>query len=127
MAIPDRRALERRENVRRNTDRRRPRLAVPGLAVRVLKAGDEGRTLHAGRLIDISLTGVQLVLDGDIAVDDVLLIEARLDDGCLNLSARVARTRIEEAGQVVGCRLASPPPPEKLAVLRRLTRAVPTK
>lgn len=129
MSTSDRRTTDRREGVRRNSDRRRPRLAVPGFSVRILKAGIDGQSLIDGRLIDISLTGIQLAVSPSaaFAIDDVLLVDVRLEDGCLNLSAKVARTRLEAGSQIIGCRLASPPPPEKLAILRRLTKTDPRR
>lgn len=122
MSTSDRRAFDRRVGSRREADRRRPRLLVPGLPVRLLKANSSGQSIVNGRLVDISTTGIQLVVNGGVVKDDLILVEVRLKDGCLNLSAKVVRTRIQDDSQLLGCRLASPPAPEKLAILRRLTK-----
>ncbi|HEX6987020.1 MAG TPA: PilZ domain-containing protein [Planctomycetaceae bacterium] len=123
MPPADRRSLDRRSFDRRAGERRRPRLAVPGLPVRLLRGADGGKTVLTGRLLDISPTGVRLQIDGEVQVDEVLLIEARLAAGCLNLAARVAWAKLEGEGIAVGCRLSAPPAGEKLAELRRLAKA----
>lgn len=118
-ASEDRRQDDRRGSGRRGGERRRPRLVVTGLPVRLLRSGVGG--VVTGRLLDISPTGVRLLVAEPLPLGEPLLIEARLPDGsCLNLSARVVRMRSEPEGHAVGCRLNVPPPGGRLAELRRL-------
>src|SRR5690606_1639607 len=118
--MSDRRQDERRKHARRSTLRRRPRFAVPGMPVRLRCDSAVGKTVLAGRLLDISPTGVRLIVEGAVGVNELLLIETRLAAGCLNLSARVAWARPHEQGFAVGCKLTAPPAGEKLMELRRL-------
>lgn len=121
MQTDDRRGAERRSTGRRSSERRRPRLAVPGLPARLLRGSGDAKTVATGRLINISPTGVRLAVDQEARVGDLLLIEVRLpSNSTLNLAARVAWSRPQDGAFSVGCRLSAPPAGEKLAELRRL-------
>lgn len=121
MKTEDRRGSDRRAAGRRVTERRRPRLQVPGLPARLLRNSEDAKTVAAGRLLDISPTGVRLAVDQDAPVGELLLIEVGLPSAAkLNLAARVAWSKPHDGGFAVGCRLSAPPAGDKLAELRRL-------
>ena len=99
-------------------------MTVPGLQVRLLCDSGGSQKVVTGRLLDISATGVRLLVNGEVAIDELLLIETRLTEtDCLNLSARVAWIKPHAEGVAIGCRLSVSPAGEKLAELRRLARA----
>lgn len=124
MQTEDRRGSDRRPAGRRVTERRRPRLTVPGLPVRLLRASGDGKTVATGRLLDISPTGVRLAVDQAASAEELILIEVGLpSDAKLNLAARVAWSKRQGSGFAVGCKLSAPPAGEKLAELRRLAGA----
>jgi len=126
MKTEDRRGADRRAAGRRVTERRRPRVEVPGLPTRLLRGSGDGKSVAAGRLLDISPSGVKLAVDHEAPVGELLLIEVALPSGTkLNLAARVAWSKPQDGSFSVGCRLSAPPAGEKLAELRRLAAGKP--
>ena len=128
----DRRSKPRRQTDQRAAERRRPRLVLPGLAVRVMRSGSAGPSILQGRLHDISATGARLTLaaaadgtdDTAFVAGETLLLEARLGNGsCLNLATRIAWAKLAPDGVALGVRFPVAPAGSQLSELRRLAAA----
>lgn len=90
----------------------------PATAGRVSKADDE--TLRRAWILNLSATGIGLLLDGSIDVGTQLIIHLKSNDAgtFFDLPARVAHSTLQANGEwLVGCELADKLRQEDLDVL----------
>jgi hypothetical protein len=91
---------------RRAADRRRSCRHRAEAAIRFLRAGGEIPEVLPGELLDVSATGVRLLLDGPLAEGDRLMIEIRDEDRrCVNLAADVVWVESTGGCFRIGCQL----------------------
>lgn len=78
-----------------------------------------------GELLDVSLSGVRIIIDEPLATTESLLIEIREgDDLCLNLTARLVWcVPFDDTRFQAGCDLSADLSRSQLARLRQLTNS----
>jgi len=121
----DRRRESRRQHDRRTTDRRRDVRFPASARLRFLRSGAARESVLLGELLDVSATGMQLVIDEPLEPAQSLLIEIHDGDRLrLNLTARLIWCQPGSDGRYrAGCELSVELPNEHLAELK--TRSSP--
>lgn len=107
---------------RRRGDRREDERLASEAPIRFLLAGASTDEVLAGELGDVSMSGIQILLDRPLEIGDKLLVEVQSPgEQCFNVNAQVIWCR-RNAGErySVGCELRVELSARQFALLRRL-------
>ena len=114
-----------RQNDRRESNRRLDDRFESPTGIRFLRAGSTPDDVVAGRLLDISASGIRLLLDERLDKNQKMLVEVRsLASHCFNLMAEVVWADPTEDGRfLVGCELCVDLSATQYALLKQMATA----
>ena len=111
--IPDRRIADRRDEPRDKFE----------TEIRFLRAESSADEILHGELLDVSATGIRVLLDDPLELSDRILVEVRgPGNRCFNLTAQVIwLERHGDHRQLVGCELCVELTAKQRALLQKLS------
>lgn len=122
--------IDRRRQIsrRRSSDRREDLRESLATGIRFVRAGTPIREILRGEILDVSATGICLLLKDRLELADRMLVEVRgLEQRCFNLTAEVVWVERDPGGRYrTGCELRVPLTDKQQDMLQQFaTAAVP--